>query len=85
MEELVLDDVSVLCMGKQICADALVAEGEVEVNESLLTGEAEPILKKPGDLLLSGSFVVSGRCLAPGGTYRHGQLCDKNRAERQAI
>lgn len=64
VEELVLDDVSVLCMGKQICADALVAEGEVEVNESLLTGEAEPILKKPGDLLLSGSFVVSGRCLA---------------------
>lgn len=64
VEDLVLDDVAVLRMGKQICADALVADGEVEVNESLLTGESEPILKKPGDLLLSGSFVISGKCLA---------------------
>lgn len=63
-EKLVLDDVSVLLPGQQICADATVLEGEIEVNESLLTGESEPVQKHPGDALLSGSFVVSGRCMA---------------------
>lgn len=51
-------------MGKQICADSVVVHGEIEVNESLLTGESEVIVKKPGDTLLSGSFVVSGECHA---------------------
>lgn len=64
VEDLVLDDITVHKMGGQICADAIVAEGEIEVNEALLTGEAEPIRKQPGDWLLSGSFVVSGRCRA---------------------
>ena len=64
VEELVLDDILVLRMGGQICADAIVAAGEVEVNEALLTGEAEPIRKSRGDMLLSGSFVVSGTCRA---------------------
>ena len=64
VEELVLDDILVLRMGGQICADAIVAAGEVEVNEALLTGEAEPIRKSRGDMLLSGSFVVSGACRA---------------------
>ncbi|MDO5603017.1 MAG: cation-translocating P-type ATPase [Oscillospiraceae bacterium] len=64
VEELVLDDVLCLSAGKQICADAVVAEGEAEVNESLLTGESDPVLKRPGDTLLSGSFVVSGVCAA---------------------
>ena len=59
-----LDDILVLRMGGQICADAIVAAGEVEVNEALLTGEAEPIRKSRGDMLLSGSFVVSGACRA---------------------
>ena len=64
MEELVLDDISVLKMGSQICADSTVVHGEIEVNESLLTGEADPVLKRPGNQLLSGSFVVSGQCHA---------------------
>lgn len=64
MEDLVLDDITVHRMGGQICADAIVAEGEIEVNEALLTGEAEPVRKQPGDWLLSGSFVVSGHCRA---------------------
>jgi len=64
VEELVLDDITVLKMGSQICADSAVVHGEIEVNESLLTGEADPVLKRPGDQLLSGSFVVSGQCHA---------------------
>ncbi|MGV8905564.1 MAG: cation-translocating P-type ATPase [Acetobacterium sp.] len=59
-ESIVLDDVLVLSPGKQIPSDAVVIVGEMEVNESLLTGESEPIVKRSGDLLLSGSFVVSG-------------------------
>ena len=50
--------------GNQVCSDAVVIEGECEVNESLLTGESEPVLKQPGDHLLSGSFIISGNCHA---------------------
>lgn len=64
VEQLVLDDVMELSLGHQVCADCIVRDGQVEVNESLLTGEADPVFKRPGDLLLSGSFVISGRCLA---------------------
>ena len=60
VEEVVLDDILALSAGNQICSDAVVAAGECEVNESLITGESDPILKRPGDSLLSGSFVVSG-------------------------
>lgn len=62
VEQIVLDDVIVLAMGNQIVADSVVLEGEIEVNESLLTGESDTILKKAGDKLLSGSYVVSGKC-----------------------
>ena len=64
VSDIVLDDVMHLSNGQQICADAFVREGEVEVNESLITGESDPVLKRAGDALLSGSFVVSGACLA---------------------
>ena len=64
VEEIVLDDILLLSAGGQVCADCLLVEGECEVNESLLTGESDPIVKKPGDLLLSGSFLVSGACRA---------------------
>lgn len=63
-EELVLDDVVIFKAGNQICADAVVISGEVSVNESLLTGEADEITKKSGDELMSGSFIVSGQCYA---------------------
>lgn len=63
-EELVKDDVILLTAGKQICADAVVIEGNVQVNESLLTGEADEVEKTSGSPLLSGSFVVSGQCYA---------------------
>ena len=63
-EELVLDDLVILSAGCQIPADASVVRGSVSVNESLLTGEADEIVKQMGDELLSGSFVVSGSCIA---------------------
>lgn len=62
--EVVLDDLLLLENGKQICADSIVVDGQVEVNESLLTGESDAIVKKVGDTLFSGSFVVSGKCCA---------------------
>ena len=64
VEELVLDDILCLEGGRQICADAILLEGEIEVNESLLTGESDPVSKQPGDMVLSGSFVLSGKCRA---------------------
>lgn len=64
VEELVLDDIMLLSAGNQICSDAVVTGGECEVNESLITGESDPVLKQPGDSLLSGSFIVSGGCSA---------------------
>ena len=63
-EELVLDDVVIFRSGNQICADAEMLEGDISVNESLLTGESDDIKKEPGDMLMSGSFVVSGQCYA---------------------
>ncbi|MDR3349362.1 MAG: HAD-IC family P-type ATPase [Acidaminococcales bacterium] len=64
VEELVLDDVVIFDGGRQISVDSVVLYGEAEVNESLLTGESDLVAKKPGDHLLSGSFVVSGKCYA---------------------
>ena len=57
---LVRDDIVEFVIGDQICADAVMRSGELHVNESLVTGEADAIVKKPGDKLLSGSFVVGG-------------------------
>ena len=62
--EIVLDDLLVLSAGKQVCADCILKEGGVEVNESLLTGESDALIKKVGSSLFSGSFVVSGTCKA---------------------
>lgn len=64
VDSIVLDDVILFATGNQICADCVVLNGAVEVNESLLTGESVPVKKNKGDVLLSGSFVVSGKCVA---------------------
>ncbi len=64
IEQLVLGDYVVFRTGSQICADAEVVEGEIDVNESLLTGEADEIKKTSGDKLYSGSFVITGECVA---------------------
>ena len=63
-EELVLDDIVLFRAGNQVCADAVVQEGNAAVNESLLTGEPDELRKGPGDTLMSGSFLVSGECYA---------------------
>lgn len=64
VEEVVLDDILYVELGKQICADSVVVKGEAELNESLLTGESVPVKKKSGDMLYSGSFVSGGNCYA---------------------
>lgn len=60
VSKVVVDDIMLLSAGAQVCADAMVVEGECEANESLITGESDAISKKNGDELISGSFIVSG-------------------------
>ena len=62
--EVVLDDVIILELGNQVPADCILTEGNVEVNESLLTGESISVKKQIGDLLYAGSFIASGNCKA---------------------
>ena len=64
INSVVLDDVIKLDLGNQIVVDSIILDGEVEVNESFITGEADTVYKKKGDMLLSGSFIVSGNCYA---------------------
>ena len=63
-DELVLGDLVIFEAGCQIPADAKVVDGEISVNESLITGESDEIIKLPNSELLSGSFVVSGQAKA---------------------
>ena len=63
-EEIRKGDVLVLTAGNAVCTDCTVLEGRSEVNESILTGESESVIKRQGDRLLSGSSIIAGRCLA---------------------
>ncbi len=58
---LVRDDIVEFSSGSQVCADGILRTGQLQVNESLITGEADAITKKPGDELKSGSFVIAGQ------------------------
>ncbi|MBP3921620.1 MAG: HAD-IC family P-type ATPase [Ruminiclostridium sp.] len=60
VKDIVMDDLMILGAGNQVCSDCIVLNGECEVNESLITGESDPIIKKEGDEILSGSFVICG-------------------------
>ena len=62
--DIAVDDIILYSAGKQISCDSELLVGEVEVNESMLTGESDAVKKKRGDTLYSGSFVVSGNCTA---------------------
>ncbi|MDV3167783.1 MAG: HAD-IC family P-type ATPase [Candidatus Phytoplasma stylosanthis] len=64
IENIVFEDILFLELGSQIFADSIIKKGIIEVNESLLTGESNPILKKEGDILYSGSYVTSGNACA---------------------
>lgn len=61
---IVLDDIILLGIGCQIPTDCIILNGEIEVNESLLTGESVPVKKNIGDSILAGSFIVAGNCIA---------------------
>ncbi len=60
IDEIVMDDIISYKIGNQVVVDSIICDGEVEVNEAFITGEQDPIYKKVGDHLLSGSFIVSG-------------------------
>ena len=64
VQDLVVDDIMVLSSGEQIVCDAVLIQGEAEVNEALLSGESDPIHKRKKDQLLSGSSIISGKCYA---------------------
>lgn len=63
INNIVLDDIILFELGNQVVVDSYILEGNVEVNESFITGESDSIIKKKGDMLLSGSFIVSGKCI----------------------
>lgn len=60
LNDIVLDDIIKFSLGDQVVVDAIIRDGNCEVNEAFITGEAKPRYKQKGDLLLSGSFIVSG-------------------------
>ena len=62
INNIVLDDIIIFEMGNQVVVDSVILYGSVEVNESFITGEADTVIKNKGDMLLSGSFIVSGYC-----------------------
>ena len=64
IEELVVDDIIELKTGDQVAADSVVASGRAEVDESLVTGETDPVGKSPGDPLVSGTWLVGGAVVA---------------------
>lgn len=80
--DIVLDDIVFLTPGIQIVSDAVLLEDEIEVNEAQLTGESIPIKKKPGDMIYSGSFVVSGTSYAK--VVHVGKLNEINKLTSQA-
>lgn len=77
VSEVVKDDLILLGIGNQICADCILVSGEVEVDESLLTGESDPVNKRQGDELMSGSFIVSGNCYAKAERVGHESYANK--------
>ncbi len=76
-EEIVLDDIIEFSQGNQIPVDSIIIDGECEVNESLLTGESDAIIKRKGDMILSGSYIISGKC-----TARVEHVADQNYASK---
>ena len=62
--DIVKDDLVIYKTGNQIIADSIIIDGKVEVNESLITGEVNPIAKTKEDTLLSGSFIISGKAIS---------------------
>ena len=89
-DELVLDDIVVLAAGNQVCADGVIVTSDLlETDESLLTGESDRIRKAEGDIILSGSYVTSGRAFvrvtAVGDdSYAHSLTAEAKKSKKQA-
>lgn len=64
INDIVLDDIIEFNTGNQIPTDCIILDGEVEINQSFITGESDCINKKTNDIILSGSYIVSGKCIA---------------------
>lgn len=64
INDIVLDDIITFNTGNQIATDSIIQDGKVLVNESFITGEPDSIEKSVGDTILSGSYIVSGKCIA---------------------
>lgn len=64
INKILLDDILLFKVGNQIVTDCILKEGEIEVNEAFITGESDPVIKRKNDMILSGSFIVSGECRA---------------------
>lgn len=87
IEKIALHDILILHAGEQICCDGICVEGSVECNESALTGESYAVEKNPDDVILSGSFVVSGKAKMQvtkvgKDTYVHTILKEAKRSKR---
>lgn len=78
INEIVLDDMVIFRAGNQIVNDCIICEGEVEVNESCITGESDALVKKKGDMILSGSYIISGKCIRKSRTYWRRKLYISN-------
>ena len=63
INDIVVDDIIIFNNGNQVVVDSVVLEGEIEVDESFITGESNTHMKDPGDNILSGSFIVSGKAI----------------------
>lgn len=63
LNEIVLDDIVKFSLGDQVVVDTIIRDGACEVNEAFITGESKPRYKHKGDILLSGSFIVSGNVI----------------------
>lgn len=81
LDEIVQDDLLEIAVGDEVVVDGpLESDSPVEVNEALLTGEATPVSKKRGDMLLAGSFVSAG-----GGSYRASKVGEATYARRLTV
>lgn len=87
--EIVIDDILVLSSGDQVVVDSVILKSSnLEVDESIITGESDPILKKKDDKLLSGAVVISGDCLAKvvsigKDNYEHKLIKEASNIEKQ--
>lgn len=63
IHDIVLDDIIEFNTGNQIPTDCIILDGKVQINESFITGEPDTITKKEGETILSGSYIVSGKCI----------------------